>query len=168
MAKKDVKTPYWLGKKRPEMGAFMSKVNTGRRHTNETKKKISEAMSIRKLSDETKEKLSIAKIGNKNPNWIEDRTKLSKNDRRDKGTYYASQVWSKSVKDRDGWKCQMADNNCTNKLESHHILPWSEFPELRYELKNGITLCTYHHPRKKLEVENLSPYFNNIVMSKYE
>jgi hypothetical protein len=40
-----------------------------------------------------------------------------------------------------------------------------EFPELRYEVNNGITLCQHHHPRKKEDVAKLSPYFQNLVAS---
>ena len=71
--------------------------------------------------------------------------------------------WRKAVKNRDGWKCRIANNNCFGKLEAHHILPWSEFPELRYEVNNGITLCHAHHPRKRSDVAKLSPYFQDLV-----
>ena len=66
-------------------------------------------------------------------------------------------------KDRDGWSCRIADNNCNGKLEAHHILPWRDFVELRYQINNGITLCHFHHPRKREDVEKLSPYFQSMV-----
>lgn len=101
--------------------------------------------------------------GENNPKWIKDRSKVkvgdrSLNDPLQKG-------WRKAVKDRDGWKCQIANMNCCGKLEAHHILPWSKFPELRYQINNGITLCHAHHPRKMDDVVKLSPYFQSLVAS---
>jgi len=57
----------------------------------------------------------------------------------------------------------ISDENCNGKLEAHHILPWSQYPELRYETKNGITLCHYHHPRKNDDVVKLAPVFQRMV-----
>jgi hypothetical protein len=106
---------------------------------------------------------SIALRGENHPFWIKDRSKVkvgdrSMNDPLQKG-------WRKAVKDRDFWKCKIADENCSGKLEAHHILPWSKFPELRYQINNGITLCHHHHPRKMEDVEKLSPYFKSLVAS---
>lgn len=71
--------------------------------------------------------------------------------------------WTRDVKNRDGWLCKMANEDCAGGLEAHHILRWSDFPELRYELNNGITLCHAHHPRKKSEEARLSPYFVSLI-----
>ena len=73
--------------------------------------------------------------------------------------------WHKSVKYRDNWSCRIADVNCDGRLEAHHILSWKDFPELRYDINNGITLCHHHHPRKRSDVEKLSPYFKQLVAS---
>ena len=53
--------------------------------------------------------------------------------------------------------------NCNGKLEAHHILRWSKFPELRYEVNNGISLCHFHHPRKIKDEMRLGPYFMDVV-----
>ena len=58
--------------------------------------------------------------------------------------------WAKLILQRDNKKCM----NCgsESKLEAHHIWPQSAFIQLRYTLKNGITLCrdchniAYHAP----------------------
>jgi hypothetical protein len=40
----------------------------------------------------------------------------------------------------------MWPNCCAKKkLQVHHIMPWSKYPDLRYNSDNGITLCKYHH-----------------------
>lgn len=66
-------------------------------------------------------------------------------------------------KNRDNWTCRIADNNCDGKMVAHHILPWRDFPELRYEVNNGITLCHFHHPRKRNDEMRLSPYFQELI-----
>ncbi len=40
---------------------------------------------------------------------------------------------------------------------------WREYPELRYNINNGITLCHAHHPRKREEEAKLSPFFQQLV-----
>lgn len=51
--------------------------------------------------------------------------------------------WSKIVIQRDGKKC----TNCgeVGHLEAHHIWPQGWYPQLRYILQNGITLCRPCH-----------------------
>jgi hypothetical protein len=71
--------------------------------------------------------------------------------------------WAVAVKNRDGWKCKISDNNCFGRLESHHILRWKDYPELRYEVNNGITLCQFHHPRKIKDEMNLIPTFKELI-----
>ena len=50
-----------------------------------------------------------------------------------------------SVRNRDKRKCQWPDCGARKRLQVHHILPWEQFPLLRYEVNNGITLCRKHH-----------------------
>lgn len=99
-------------------------------------------------------------IGNKNPRWVSDRTKLVKSNRRGNSMY---REWRMSIYRRDNFKCRMANPDCCGRIEAHHILGWTKYPELRYEINNGITLCHYHHPRKKADEIKLSPYFQNLV-----
>ena len=63
-------------------------------------------------------------------------------------------------------KSRIADINCSGRLEAHHILDWINYPELRYEINNGITLCHAHHPRGRAKEKELSPYFVELVTSK--
>jgi hypothetical protein len=53
--------------------------------------------------------------------------------------------WRKSVYSRDKWRCRWPGCNATKYLNAHHIKTWANFPGLRYELNNGITLCKRHH-----------------------
>jgi 5-methylcytosine-specific restriction endonuclease McrA len=52
--------------------------------------------------------------------------------------------WRKQVFERDNYVCQ----NCFTRggyLEPHHIKSYTRFPEFRYELSNGQTLCLKCH-----------------------
>jgi len=51
--------------------------------------------------------------------------------------------WSKCVLQRDEHKCQ--ECGLESNLEAHHIWPQGWYPQLRYVLKNGITLCRQCH-----------------------
>ena len=99
--------------------------------------------------------------GSKHYNWNPDRRKVEGNKRTLIDLDY--RIWARSVKKRDNWQCKINNNECSGRLEAHHILPWSKFPELRYNLNNGITLCHFHHPRKRAEEIKLAPMFQNMV-----
>ena len=61
--------------------------------------------------------------------------------------------WQKAVFDRDGYECQMCGSK--DDLQAHHKLDFIEFPSLRYELQNGITLCrTCHNKVHKKPSDN--------------
>lgn len=51
--------------------------------------------------------------------------------------------WRKAVLARDNYICQKC--NAINKLEAHHIKPYATFPELRFEVSNGIIYCEKCH-----------------------
>ena len=114
----------------------------------------------KKHTPETIEKMKIEKTGEKNHKWISDRSQLAKKQERNDSAY---QDWRMNVWKRDRFKCKISDKNCNGRLEAHHILPWRDFVELRYEINNGITLCHAHHPRKQAEEKRLSPYFAELV-----
>ena len=68
-------------------------------------------------------------------------------------------IFRMNVLKRDNFKCKIGNKDCIGRIEAHHILIWSEYPELRYEINNGITLCHAHHPKKRAEEKQLVPYF---------
>ncbi len=57
--------------------------------------------------------------------------------------------WREAVFERDSWTCR----NCGVRsskghkvtLHPHHIKPFAEYPELRFDVENGLTLCTKCH-----------------------
>jgi len=56
-------------------------------------------------------------------------------------------IWRTSVFKRDNYTCQEC-GQVGGKLNAHHILSWASYPDQRYILKNGITLCTKCHREK--------------------
>lgn len=52
-------------------------------------------------------------------------------------------AWRTTVFARDNYTCQKC--GAKGYIEPHHIKGWSKYPKLRYEVKNGITLCKDCH-----------------------
>jgi hypothetical protein len=54
--------------------------------------------------------------------------------------------WSKEVKIRDHYSCVVCGRRGSNiGLNSHHLNAWASFPEERYDLCNGVSLCSSCH-----------------------
>ena len=51
--------------------------------------------------------------------------------------------WRSKVYKRDRRTCQICGSK--KKIEAHHIRRWSEFPQLRFDPNNGVTLCRACH-----------------------
>ena len=73
--------------------------------------------------------------------------------------------WRMKVFTRDNFQCRTKDGHCEGILQVHHIFRWADFPELRYEVDNGITLCKIHHPRKKKDELRLAQMFLSLINS---
>lgn len=127
----------------------------GYKCSDETKRKMSlimfgrtSPMKGRKISKETRLKYSLVKIGNKNPNWkggiSKDKNKLIRN-------AIQCRLWREAVFARDAWTCKECGKKSgqgkTVYLEAHHIKSFSKYPELRFAIDNGITLCKECHKK---------------------
>lgn len=119
----------------------------------EWKKKISIALHNRVYSVKTRMKMSESHSGDKTNLW------KGGVDRKIYKHYNnaAYRIWRRSVFERDDYTCQNKD--CNKKgvfLHPHHIKSYTYYPELRYDVNNGTTLCKNCHENlhgiKKLEV----------------
>lgn len=54
-------------------------------------------------------------------------------------------AWARLIKRRDDYTCQKCWIRKPKGMHAHHIAPFSEAPELRYDPKNGLTLCKSCH-----------------------
>ncbi len=98
--------------------------------------------------------------GKGNGSWIEDRTQLAKRQERGDSAY---RDWRSKVKKRDKYRCRINNQDCSGNTIAHHILSWRDYPELRYQINNGITLCQAHHPRKRAEEEQFVPVLQELI-----
>lgn len=62
-------------------------------------------------------------------------------------------AWRLAVYARDHFTCQHCGLKCgSEKIVAHHIKFFSDFPDLRYTVSNGLTLCRSCHKRLHKEI----------------
>lgn len=54
-------------------------------------------------------------------------------------------LWREAIFERDNYTCQFCGIRGGVELHPHHIKPYSKFPGLKYEVRNGVTLCRGCH-----------------------
>ncbi len=98
----------------------------------------------KKRSEETRKKISEAQKGKKaNPKCI--LAMANKNRENGKGRQcYNYREWRRQVLERDKGNCVKCGRQ-HEKMHCHHIIPWKDREELRFSLDNGETLCATCH-----------------------
>lgn len=143
--------------------------------TEEHKRKISESLKGKKfdknyrkgISPEHREKIianNKKRIGKPNPHSFERRIKLSLSNKKriENGTHnfwkggktsenriirssLEYKLWREAVFKRDKYMCVWGGKEHGNRLQADHIKPFSLYPELRFAIDNGRTLCEECH-----------------------
>ena len=127
----------------------------GYRHTEKAKKKVSKFQKGRKhqpqcgfqkghpdfTSKEGRKRMALKKQGENNPNW---KNGISPINQKIRGSF-EYKLWQNSVFDRDDYLCQRCKEKRISKLVAHHIKNFAQYPELRFVIENGITLCKDCH-----------------------
>ena len=81
-------------------------------------------------------------VGELNPNWRGGITKEYQKIRNSEGY----NQWRLQVFNRDGFKC-VSCGKPGKGIHAHHIKSFSEYPKLRLDVNNGITLCKKCHSK---------------------
>lgn len=123
----------------------------GKKASDETKRRISLAGMGRFQSKEKSIKISLAKKGKpifsqrgeNSPHWRGGITPINEAIR--KSLEY--RLWRDSVFKRDNYTCIWCGNSESGNLNADHIKPFAFYPELRFAIDNGRTLCRECHQK---------------------
>ena len=66
------------------------------------------------------------------------------------GISFEYNEWRKAVFKRDDYTCQRCGKR-GGRLQAHHIKAWAKYPDLRYDVANGITYCVECHKQHHRE-----------------
>ena len=153
--------PWNTGKKRPPMSlewrAKIAEKSYGKKQSLETIRKRTETRK-KNTTEEKRIQWGLVHKGSKCNFWkggITEKNLLIRESIQYK-------LWREKIFMRDDYTCQFCDIR-GGKLNADHIRPFSLFPELRFELSNGRTLCVECHRKtntygskisnKKLQLE---------------
>lgn len=155
----------------PEMRLAQSLARQGKKQSKELIEKRIAPLRGRKrppFSQEWKDKMSLAKKGKPPAHGftIEIRRKLSESQRGEKGNNWKGgitpynyrkrnsfeyRIFKEEVLKRDNYTCVQCGatpkDNPHVTLNVDHIKPFKEFPELKFDPKNGRTLCLLCHKK---------------------
>lgn len=150
----------------------LNKGNFGYKHTEEARRRISENnkgkipwILGKHVSEETKKKISESQKG-ENGYWFgkhhseEHKKKVSESLKGDKcykwrgGVSLEDEIirksteyktWRIAVYERDNYTCQKCGSKKSDSFNAHHIKAFKHYPELRFVVSNGLTLCKDCH-----------------------
>lgn len=108
--------------------------------------------------------------GERSPHWIIDRNQI-KDTQQTIRRSLDMKDWRTSVFKRDNYTCQMCMDRSRKKhavtLNAHHIKKFGKYPDLRFDIDNGITLCVDCHNLIQNREEKFENYFYNIIGVNY-
>lgn len=93
-----------------------------------------------KYTEELRKKRSAAYKGKKSHFWKGGVTPVNQIIR----TSIEFRLWREAVFARDNWTCQKTSER-GGKLHPHHVQNFADYPELRFEIDNGVTLSGVAH-----------------------
>ena len=132
---------YWLGKKRPkETGEKICKARIGMKFSELHKQNLSNG---HKGQISWNKGLKGYNAGEKSHFWKGGIAPIN-NIIRSSLEY---KLWQDSVFVRDRYCCKKCKEERIKKLVAHHIQNFAQFPEFRFAIDNGITLCVECHKK---------------------
>lgn len=151
------------------------KRNLGKKYSDEHRKKISEGLKGKKHTEERILKnrtshlgqkpnmetiMKIAELNRGKPRSLETRLKISNAQRGEKAYWWKGgiteihfkirnsieyRLWREAVFERDCYTCVFCGDNKGGNLNADHIKRFADYPELRFAIDNGRTLCEDCH-----------------------
>ena len=162
------KSPMWGKHLSAETKEKLRQSSLGRKHRPESIEKIRKANTGKKRTDEMKKRISLAKMGintgKNHPNWKGGITLLYTSIR----TSTTYNLWRKAVFIKDHFQCQDCGKISSPDMNAHHLHPFIKLmrdydirsvgqaikTEELWDINNGITLCyKCHKKRHKLTKE---------------
>lgn len=144
---------YWLGKKRPNL------------FSEESRRKMRLAKIGKKRKPFTIQQrinMGLARKGDKCWNWkggISPESRIIRNS-------IEYKLWREAVFERDNYTCiwcgVRSGNGKRVTLNADHIKPFSQYPELRFAIDNGRTLCVDCHKTTDTFGGKSLKFINNI------
>lgn len=113
-----------------------------RRHTKEAIKKMSVLKQGKPSWNKGLTKITDSRLDYKRPTVFINQGKSTENQLIRKSA--RMRWWRKHVFERDDYTCQACGEK-GGRLNADHVLPFSSFPDLRFEILNGRTLCEDCH-----------------------
>lgn len=126
----------------------ISLIHKGKPKSEEQKRKISEGNKGKIISLEARKKMSDSRKGKKpwnsgsKSNWWKGGVTPLNMKIRNSLEY---KLWRETVFKRDNYQCIWGGKEHGSNLQADHIKPFSLFPELRFAIDNGRTLCVDCH-----------------------
>lgn len=117
-----------------------SRAKMGTSNTPETRIKISNTLR-NYIATHPEAKITRSHRGENHPNWQGGKTALIQKLRN--STEY--KLWREAVFKRDNYTCVWCGDSRGGNLNADHIKPFALFPELRFAIDNGRTLCEPCH-----------------------
>lgn len=139
----------------------------GKHHSEETKQKIGEKAKIRpsKLKGKKGKKHSIEvriKMSNAQKERYKD-TRMPLSERQELTKIRGSlemKLWKETVFKRDDYTCDYCGKR-GGDLHAHHLRSFSNFPEVRFDVDNGMTICVKCH--RYIHAKKVAIFYDTMI-----
>lgn len=109
-----------------------------------TRERMVKSHRGKKQSIEWRRKRGEALKGENHPQYRHGLTAVKRSEKQIIRKSFEYKIWRESVFQRDNFTCQGC-GTIGGYLEAHHIKSYDKYPELRFEISNGQTLCKKCH-----------------------
>lgn len=142
----------------PERILEIIKETTGKKQSPESIEKRVSHLRGKKRPKYIGDKIRAKMMGENNHSW---RGGISPENKRIR-TCAEMRRWIKNVLTRDNFTCREC-GNVETQLNAHHIKSFRDFPELRFNVDNGITLCEKCHKELHKKLKAMLTSFSKLT-----